>query len=155
MEVGYKEFSLMENAMKILVAALYLSLALMFSVAVQAHEPTGDSFSLDGKITSIALDERGGVITASAEAGLYGKVFLTYNVTFNASVPDQGYFDGRGVGINDEGERAAGSRQGVFRREGHLVYFYSLDDVSDGRLNYCETVVDLRNETISMTFYPF
>ena len=30
-----------------------------------------------------------------------------------------------------------------------------LDDVSDGRLNYCETVVDLRNETISMTFYPF
>ena len=70
-------------------------------------------------------------------------------------VPDQGYFKGRGVGINDEGERAAGSRQGVFRREGHLVYFYSTDDVSDGRLNYCETVVDLRNETISMTFYPF
>ena len=90
MEVSYKKFSTKENAMKTLVAALSLLLALMPTAALQAHEPTGDSFSLDGKVTSITLDERGGVITASAEAGLYGKVFLTYNVTFNASVPDQG-----------------------------------------------------------------
>ena len=35
------------------------------------------------------------------------------------------------------------------------MYFYSLDDVSDGILNYCETVMDLRDETVEMTFYPF
>ena len=83
MEVSYKKFSTKENAMKTLVAALSLLLVLMPTAALQAHEPTGDSFSLDGKITSITLDERGGVITASAEAGLYGSIF-TYNVTFNA-----------------------------------------------------------------------
>jgi hypothetical protein len=76
-------------------------------------------------------------------------------VTLNPALPNQGYFSGRGVGINDDGERESGSRQGVFRREGSIMKFWSLDDVSDGLLNYCETVIDLRAETVEMTFYPF
>ena len=59
------------------------------------------------------------------------------------------------IGIDDEGNREAGSRQGVFRREGAIMNFYSLDDVSDGRLNYCETVINLRTDAVEMTFYPF
>jgi hypothetical protein len=136
----------------------YLSaaaLSLVFTVTAFAHDGKGESFQLSGKITSIELSATGGVINVSANAGRYGKVYLTYNVKLNPSVPDQGYFHGRGVGINDAGERNAGSRQGVFRRDGAKMYFYSLDDVSDGILNYCETVMDLRNETVEMTFYPF
>ncbi len=34
------------------------------------------------------------------------------------------------------------------------MQFYSLDDVSDGELNYCETLIDLKKETVEMTFYP-
>ncbi|MEK9653575.1 MAG: hypothetical protein VW683_14300 [Betaproteobacteria bacterium] len=138
--------------LKYLTAA---TLSLVVTVAALAHDGKGESFQLSGKITSIELSETGGVINVSANAGRYGKVFLTYNVKLNPSVPDQGYFHGRGVGINDAGERNAGSRQGVFRRDGAKMYFYSLDDVSDGILNYCETVMDLRSETVEMTFYPF
>lgn len=134
---------------------LTIVLGLAFSVSAFAHDGEGESFQLSGTITSIELSETGGVINVSANAGRYGKVYLTYNVKLNPSVPDQGYFHGRGTGINDAGERNSGSRQGVFRREGAKMYFYSLDDVSDGILNYCETVMDLRDETVEMTFYPF
>ncbi|HIG61867.1 MAG TPA: hypothetical protein EYQ22_13355 [Gammaproteobacteria bacterium] len=131
-------------------------LTLIFiSTSVLAHDPKGESFTLSGKISSIELSDKGGVINVSAEAGRYGKVFLTYNVTLNPAVPNQGSFHGRGVGINDEGVRESGSRQGVFRREGTIMKFYSLDEVSDGIINYCETIIDLRNETVEMTFYPF
>ena len=61
----------------------------------------------------------------------------------------------RAASSESDGNREAGSRQGVFRREGSIMKFYSLDDVSDGRLNYCETVINLRTESVEMTFYPF
>ena len=54
-----------------------------------------------------------------------------------------------------DGVRQAGSRQGVFRREGAIMKFWSLDDVTDGNMNYCETVMNLETETVEMTFYPF
>ena len=138
------------------IKSITVLLTLIFiSTSVLAHDPKGESFTLSGKISSIELSDKGGVINVSAEAGRYGKVFLTYNVTLNPAVPNQGSFHGRGVGINDEGVRESGSRQGVFRREGTIMKFYSLDEVSDGIINYCETIIDLRNETVEMTFYPF
>tara|TARA_Y100000768_G_C23864773_1_gene627485 strand:+ start:254 stop:676 length:423 start_codon:yes stop_codon:yes gene_type:complete len=126
----------------------------VFSLYSMAHDPKGESFSLSGKITSVELTDGGGTITVSSEAGRYGKVYLTYYVTLNSALPDQGYFSGRGVGFND-GVRQAGSRQGVFRREGAIMKFWSLDDVTDGNMNYCETVMNLETETVEMTFYPF
>ena len=129
-------------------------LSVTFSLSVFALDLDGESFNLSGKITSVEIKDGGGVIHVSSEAGRYGKVFLTYNVTVNPALPNQGYFSGKGVGFND-GQRQAGNRQGVFRRDGAKMYFYSLDDVSDGILNYCETVMDLRDETVEMTFYPF
>ena len=140
--------------MKFLKLGLTIILSVTFSLVALAHDPKGESFSLSGKITSIELKEDGGVITVSSEAGRYGKVFLTYNVTRNLALPDQGFFTGRGVGFND-GVRQGGSRQGVFRREGAVMKFWSLDDVSDGNMNYCETVMNLETETVEMTFYPF
>ena len=140
--------------MKFIKYGLALMLSGIFSLSVLAHDPKGESFSLSGKITSVELTDDGGTITVSSEAGRYGKVFLTYNVTLNPALPDQGYFSGRGVGFND-GVRQAGSRQGVFRREGAIMKFWSLDDVTDGNMNYCETVMNLETETVEMTFYPF
>ena len=141
--------------MKLFKLMLVSVLASLISFSAMAHDPKGESFTLSGKVTSVQLTDDGGVITVSAEAGRYGKVFLTYNVKLNPALPNQGYFAGRGIGIDDEGNREAGSRQGVFRREGSIMKFYSLDDVSDGRLNYCETVINLRTDSVEMTFYPF
>ena len=69
------------------------------SLSAMAHDPKGDSFTLSGKVTSVELTDDGGVITVSAEAGRYGKVFLTYNVKLNPALPNQGYFSGRGIGF--------------------------------------------------------
>ena len=140
--------------MKLIKIIATMFVAAAFSLSALAHDPKGESFSLSGKITSVELTNGGGTITVSSEAGRYGKVFLTYNVTLNPALPDQGYFSGRGVGFND-GVRQAGSRQGVFRREGAIMKFWSLDDVTDGNMNYCETVMNLETETVEMTFYPF
>ena len=140
--------------MKFIKYGIAIMLSGVFSLSAVAHDPKGESFSLSGKITSVELTDSGGTITVSSEAGRYGKVFLTYNVTLNSALPDQGYFSGRGVGFND-GVRQAGSRQGVFRREGAIMKFWSLDDVTDGNMNYCETVMDLETEKVEMTFYPF
>ena len=146
--------NLPEEIMKSAKLIITLLTFIFASMPVLAHNPKGESFSLSGKITSITLSDQGGVINVSAEAGRYGKVFLTYNVTINPAVPNQGSFHGNGVGFNDEGVREGGSRQGVFRRDGTTMQFYSLDDVSDGELNYCETLIDLKKETVEMTFYP-
>ena len=140
--------------MKFFKFGLTIILSLTFSLVALAHDPKGESFSLSGKITSIELKDGGGVISVSSEAGRYGKVFLTYNVTRNAALPDQGFFTGKGVGFNN-GVRQAGNRQGVFRRDGAILKFWSLDDVTDGNMNYCETVMNLETETVEMTFYPF
>ena len=140
--------------MKLIKIIATMFVAAAFSLSALAHDPKGESFTLSGKITSVELTNGGGTITVSSEAGRYGKVFLTYNVTLNPALPDQVYFSGRGVGFND-GVRQAGSRQGVFRREGAIMKFWSLDDVTDGNMNYCETVMNLETETVEMTFYPF
>lgn len=133
--------------------AVLLSAALL-SLSLSAYEVKGESFEVTGELMNLNLTDEGGVITISSNAGRYGKVFLTYNVTVSPSDPSRGYFSGKGIGFNDEGERNVGNRQGVFTREGTVIKFYSLDNVSDGNINYCESVLDLRTGSFNMTFYP-
>ena len=142
-----------ENMKKIslILFATLLSCSL-FGLKVTADE----KFSLSGKVTSISLTDQGGVINVSSKAGRYGKVFLTYNLKIdNPNYTSQGSFVGRGVGINDDGNRNSGSRQGVWKREGNIITFHSLDDVTDGNRNFCISKLNLTEETLEMTFYPF
>ena len=140
--------------MKFLKLGLTMILSVTLSWSVFAPGLDGLPIKLSGKISSIEIKDGGGVIHVSSEAGRNGKVFLTYNVTVNPALPNQGYFSGKGVGFND-GQRQAGNRQGVFRREGSIMKCWSLDEVTDGNMNYCETVMNLETETVEMTFYPF
>ena len=142
-----------ENMKKIslIIFAALLSFSL-FGLKVEADE----KFTLSGKVTSISLTDQGGVINVSSKAGRYGKVFLTYNLKLdNPNYTSQGSFIGRGVGINDDGNRNSGSRQGVWKREGNIITFHSLDDVTDGNRNFCISKLNLTEETLEMTFYPF
>ena len=142
-----------ENMKKIslIIFAALLSCSL-FGLKVTADE----KFTLSGKVTSISLTDQGGVINVSSKAGRYGKVFLTYNLKIdNPNYTSQGSFIGRGVGIDDDGNRNSGSRQGVWKREGNIITFHSLDDVTDGNRNFCISKLNLTEETLEMTFYPF
>ena len=141
--------------MKKLMTTLLLALAPMTAaLASPSITVPEESFSLKGKMLNVELTETAGVVTVQGIAGRYGRVFLTYNMTMNPNSDSQGAFTGRGMGINDEGVRQAGSRQGVWKREGTVITYYSLDDVSDGNQNLCKSVLDISSGEFEMTFYP-
>lgn len=138
---------------KIFIVAISILCSLsIFGLTITADE----EFTLSGKVTSISLTDQGGVINVSSKAGRYGKVFLTYNLRRdNPNFGSQGSFTGRGVGIADDGTRNSAPRHGVWKREGNIITFHSLDDVTDGNRNFCISKLNLTEETLEMTFYPF
>ena len=138
---------------KIFIVAISILCSLsIFGLTITADE----KFTLSGNVTSISLTDQGGVINVSSKAGRYGKVFLTYNLRRdNPNFGSQGSFTGRGVGIADDGTRNSAPRHGVWKREGNIITFHSLDDVTDGNRNFCVSKLNLTEETLEMTFYPF
>ncbi len=138
---------------KIFIFAISILCSLsIFGLTITADE----KFTLSGNVTSISLTDQGGVINVSSKAGRYGKVFLTYNLRRdNPNFGSQGSFTGRGVGIADDGTRNSAPRHGVWKREGNIITFHSLDDVTDGNRNFCISKLNLTEETLEMTFYPF
>ena len=135
-----------------IVAISILCSLSIFGLTITADE----KFTLSGNVTSISLTDQGGVINVSSKAGRYGKVFLTYNLRRdNPNFGSQGSFTGRGVGIADDGTRNSAPRHGVWKREGNIITFHSLDDVTDGNRNFCVSKLNLTEETLEMTFYPF
>ena len=140
---------------ELLTALLALTLS-QFAIADGHPSITipDESFSLKGKMLNVELSDAGGVVTVEGIAGRYGRVYLTYNMTLNPNSDSQGAFTGRGMGINEDGARQAGSRNGVWKREGTVITFHSLDDVTDGNQNLCKSVLDLSTGEFMMTFYP-
>ena len=138
---------------KIFIVAISILCSMsIFGLTITADE----KFTLSGNVTSISLTDQGGVINVSSKAGRYGKVFLTYNLRRdNPNFGSQGSFTGRGVGIADDGTRNSAPRHGVWKREGNIITFHSLDDVTDGNRNFCISKLNLTEETLEMTFYPF
>jgi|TARA_B100000959_G_scaffold89652_1_gene95218 hypothetical protein len=132
-----------------------LSLMLiMGSFSAYGLDIQGDANSFTGNITSVTLTDEGGVINVVGSTGKYGKVWLTYNLKLdNSNHPTQGSFSGRATAINDQGERNAASRQGVWERKGNILNFYSLDDVTDGNFYLCITEMNLSTDALDMKFY--
>jgi len=113
-----------------------------------------ESFSVKGKLLNVELSDTGGVVTVSGKAGKYGIVYLTYNMKLNPNSTSQGSFTGRGMAIDDEGNRSGGVRNGVWTREGTTFTMHSLDDLSGGEQNLCKSVLDIESGEFEMTFYP-
>ncbi len=132
-----------------------LSLMLiMGSFSAYGLDIQGDANSFTGNITSVTLTDEGGVINVVGSTGKYGKVWLTYNLKLdNSNYPTQGSFSGRATAINEQGERNAASRQGVWERKGNILNFYSLDDVIYGNYYLCITEMNLSTDALDMKFY--
>ena len=113
-----------------------------------------ETFSVQGKLMNLELSDGGGVITVAAIAGKYGRVFLTYNMSTNPNSKTQGSFTGRGMGIDDTGNREFAVRAGVWTRSGTTLTLYSLDDLTDGTQNLCKSKLNLTTGDFQMTFYP-
>ena len=109
---------------------------------------------VQGELMNLELSDGGGVITVAAIAGKYGRVFLTYNMSTNPNSKTQGSFTGRGMGIDDTGNREFAVRAGVWTRSGTTLTLYSLDDLTDGTQNLCKSELNLTTGDFQMTFYP-
>ena len=115
--------------MKNIFLTILISLISSYSYGLNI---TDKPFEFTGKISSIILNNNGGVINVVGNTSQYGKVWLTYNLKLdNPNSANQGSFSGRAVAIDDNGNRNAASRQGVWERIGEIMHFRSIDDVSD------------------------
>lgn len=112
-----------------------------------------ESFTVTGELMNVELTDTGGTITVSGKAGVYGRVFLTYNMTLNPNSTSQGAFTGKGLGIDADGNRNSGVRSGVWRREGTTFTMHELDDITDGNQALCKATLDIATGEFEMTFY--
>lgn len=124
------------------------------SVNTYSIDINGEAYAFTGNVSSITLNESGGVINAVGQTGQYGKVWLTYNLKAdNPGNPNQGSFAGRATAIDENGNRNGASRQGVWERKGTVMHFRSLDDVSDGNQYLCITEINLIDDSLKMSFF--
>ena len=103
------------------------------------------------KITSITQTSSGTQVNATGTVGRYGKVWLSYDFTPNSEQQLMGSFVGVGRGLTPEAA-AEGQRRGVYVGDGLKGTVYSLDDVTDGKPNFCIEKWDLEKETIELSF---
>ena len=103
-------------------------------------------------ITSIDLGEDLTVITAEGDTDGYGKVYVSYRLTYNRD-GSGGSFTAEGRAYVDADTFASGSGAGKWVRDGHLVRLTGVISISDGSQNLDFIVVDPLNRTMTIDAY--
>ena len=104
------------------------------------------------EITSIQLGEDLSVITAEGASGEYGRVYITFYLTYNRDGSGGSYtMQGRGY-VNADTLFSA-SAAGMWVRDGHLVKMSGVVSISDGSQNLDVIVVDPLNRTLTADTY--
>ena len=107
-------------------------------------------FEIDAAHTTDGVNYQ---ISASGEAGPYGRVWLSYEFTDKQSNGESGEFTGFAWTQNGE-QFATATLQGVYRRKGTIFQMYSLDMVSDGVINIVSGEVDFVAKTMTFKVSP-
>jgi hypothetical protein len=104
------------------------------------------------EITSIQLGEELSVITAEDSSGEYGKVYITYYLSYDRDGLG-GSYTMQGRGYVDTNTLFSGSGAGRWWRDGHLVRMTGVVAISDGSQNLDVTVVDPLNRKLTGDVY--
>ena len=131
------------------VAAFWTS----FTLAQDLNYGEGEfvaNFDIDSAHTTDGTNYK---ISASGEAGPYGRVWLSYEFTDKLGMGDAGEFTGFAWTQNGE-EFATATLQGVYRRKGTIFEMYSLDMVSDGVVNIVSGEADFVAKTMTFKVSP-
>ena len=107
-------------------------------------------FEIDAAHTTDGVNYQ---ISASGEAGPYGRVWLSYEFTDKQNNGESGEFIGFAWTQNDE-QFVTATLQGVYRRKGAIFQMYSLDMVSDGVINIVSGEVDFVAKTMTFKVSP-
>lgn len=129
---------------------------LIFGISsIFGFEVSGEKFDANFNITSWTATKDGSVITSEGLVGEgYGKVYLTHNFRSNDSAGLSGDFLGQARTINKDGEMRFASLQGIWKRDGTIVTMYTLDNVTNGVMNYAKGEVDLFAGTLNFEVFP-
>jgi hypothetical protein len=139
--------------MKYLTGLIFLVLASTSAFAdhhalnLEARQPRSDL-----EITSIQLGEDLSVITAEGAVDEYGKVYVTYHLTYDRD-GSGGSYTVHGRGYVDANTVFSGSGAGRWLRDGHLVRMSGVVSISDGSQNLDVIVVDPLNRTLTLDAY--
>lgn len=82
-------------------------------------------------VTSVDMGSDKTTITASGKMGEYGKVYVTYNMSYAADGVS-GAVEGVGRGVVDAETVMTGRFTGVWRREGSTVTMHNTVNMNDG-----------------------
>ena len=117
------------------------------ALALEARQPTSEL-----ELTSVTNGEDFAVITAESQTSVYGRVYMTFTLAYNAEGNGGTYtFEGRAY--VDEETAVSGTGVGVWSRDGLNISMHQLINVSDGTINFDKVVFDPLNRTGSIDVY--
>jgi hypothetical protein len=103
-------------------------------------------------VTNVDLGDEVTTISAKGKMGVYGTVYVTYNLTYNADRAS-GFVTGQGRGAVDKGTVAAGAFRGIWTREGSIVKIRQMVQISDGSQNMDIIDIDMLKDTFVIKAY--
>ena len=103
-------------------------------------------------ITSVNITDKSGAITAEGNMGEYGRTYLTYTLTPDASGAG-GMVMGEGRGALKDGTFAIGSGAGSYYRDGTKFVMHILFRINDGTQNLDKVVFDASARTLTHDVY--
>jgi hypothetical protein len=146
----------MENKMKYLAVIASL---IMFSVtSIAGHHEGGEGLKLEKRqadsvmtVTNVNLGDKITTISATGKMGVYGSVYVTYNLSYTS--PTSGFVTGNGRGAIDTDSVVSGSFRGVWTREGSIVKIRQIVQINDGSQNFDVIDIDMLKDTFVIKAY--
>ncbi len=130
-----------------LLSLANLAFADHHQLAIDARQPIVE---LD--VTSVTLGDDTSVINAESKMGVYGRVYLSFVLSSNATGNGGTYtFQGRGY-VDDE-TMFSGSGVGVWHRKGPTLVMHQLVNISDGTVNFDRIVMNPLERTGTLAAY--
>lgn len=132
--------------MKKIVYALFLFASISF-----AQDLKWDSSALiNAEFIIDAVHTKDGVnyeLSATGEAGPYGRVYLSYVFTNHNDSMESGEFTGF-IWTQMEEEIITGTTQGVYRKQGKVFKMYALDNLTNEKTYIVSGIADFVNKTL-------
>jgi hypothetical protein len=133
---------------KMLMILLLISTFHMSSYA-QEVKLSEDSFEGNFVIDSTFTRDGGKTyeVSASGDAGPYGRVYLSYIFTDKQNLGTAGEFTGFAWTQNGE-DVVTATLQGAYVKQGKVFKLYTFDPTSSGKLNFATGIVDFVAKTM-------
>jgi len=117
------------------------------AVSMEARQPTSEV-----NMTSITVGDDATIINAEVQTGTYGRVYITFTLSYNAEGTG-GTYTAQGRGYVDEETASSGSGAGVWSRDGIKPPMHQLVNVSDGTINFDKVILNPLTRTGTLDVY--